>query len=97
LSWMRGLVLPDIPVRWDERVIRFLEFFRDDPRGRRFVRAWLERSNRYGPIIRETLAREGLPRDLIFVAMVESGFDPTARSHAGAAGMWQFVERTGES
>lgn len=97
LSWMRGLVLPDIPVRWDERVIRFLEFFRDDPRGNRFVRAWLRRVDRYGPMIREALERQGLPRDLIFVAMVESGFDPTARSHAGAAGMWQFVQRTGES
>ncbi|MCZ7684286.1 MAG: lytic transglycosylase domain-containing protein [Sandaracinaceae bacterium] len=84
-------------MRWDERVIRFLEFFRDDPRGNRFVRAWLQRVDRYGPTIRETLGRQGLPRDLIFVAMVESGFDPTARSHAGAAGMWQFVERTGES
>lgn len=97
LSWLRGLVLPDIPVRWDERVIRFLEFFRDDPRGRRLVRAWLQRLGRYEPMVRETLEREGLPRDLVFVAMVESGFDPTARSHAGAAGMWQFVQRTGES
>ncbi len=97
LDWLRGLSLPDIPIRWDERVIRYLEFFRDDPRGNRFVRAWLERVSRYGPMIRRTLERMGLPRDVIFVAMVESGFDPTARSHAGAAGMWQFVERTGES
>lgn len=96
LSWMRGLTLPDIPIRWDARVIRFLEFFRDDPRGRRFIRGWLRRLARYGPTIRRTLREQGLPRDLIFVAMVESGFDPTARSGAGAAGMWQFVQRTGE-
>lgn len=96
LSWMRGLTLPDIPVRWDERVIRYIEFFRDDPRGRRHIAAWLRRLDRYGPTIRETLRRQGLPRDLIFVAMVESGFDPTARSHAGAAGLWQFVRSTGE-
>src|SRR5690606_11398826 len=83
-------------VRWDDRVIRYLEFFRDDPRGNRFIRAWLRRVDRYGPMIRRRLEAEGLPRDLIFVAMVESGFDPTARSHAGAAGMWQFVRRTGE-
>src|SRR5690606_13423236 len=86
LSFLRGLTLPDIPVTWDERVIRFLEFFRDDPRGRRHIRAWMQRLNRYGPTIRRTLERQQLPRDLIFVAMVESGFDPTARSHARAAG-----------
>jgi membrane-bound lytic murein transglycosylase D len=97
LSFLRGLTLPDIPVRWDDRVIRYLEFFRDDPRGRRHIRAWMERLNRYGPTIRHTLEQQGLPRDLIFVAMVESGFDPTARSHARAAGMWQFMEPTGES
>ncbi|MFK7992032.1 MAG: LysM peptidoglycan-binding domain-containing protein [Sandaracinaceae bacterium] len=96
LSWLRGLTLPDIPVRWDARVIHYLEFFRDDPRGQRFIRAWLRRVDRYGPMIRRQLEAAGLPRDLIFVAMVESGFDPTARSHAGAAGMWQFVRRTGE-
>ncbi|MEQ8895168.1 MAG: murein transglycosylase, partial [Sandaracinaceae bacterium] len=85
LSWLRGLTLPDIPVRWDERVIRYLEYFRNDPRGRDFIRGWLRRVDRYGPMIRRVLREQGLPQDLIFVAMVESGFDPTARSHAGAA------------
>jgi membrane-bound lytic murein transglycosylase D len=97
VSWMRGLTLPDIPVRWDDRVVRYLEFFRDDPRGQRFIRGWVQRLHRYGPTVRETLERQGLPRDLLFVAMVESGFDPTARSHAGAVGMWQFMEQTGVS
>lgn len=96
LSFLRDLALPELPVRWDERVVRYLEHFRDDPRGQRFIRAWMERVDRYGPMIRQILERQGLPRDLIFVAMVESGFDPTARSHAGAVGMWQFVEATGQ-
>lgn len=96
LSFLRDLTLPDIPVRWDERVIRYLEFFRDEPRGQRFIRAWMQRLNRYGPTIRRTLEHQGLPRDLIFVAMVESGFDPVARSHASAAGMWQFMKPTGQ-
>lgn len=96
LSYLRGLTLPDIPVRWDDRVIRFLEFFRDDPRGQQHIRAWMRRLERYGPTIRQTLERQQLPRDLIFVAMVESGFDPTARSYARAAGLWQFMKATGE-
>lgn len=38
---------------------------------------------------------KGLPKDLVYVALVESGFSPTARSHAGAVGMWQIVPKTG--
>lgn len=96
LSWLRGIALPDLPVRWDERVVRFLEYFRSDPRGRQLMSGWIQRSTRYGAMIDHELATAGLPRDLRCVAMAESGFDPTVRSHAGAAGMWQFVPVTGE-
>lgn len=96
LSWLRGLTLPDIPVRWDDRVVRYLEFFRDDPRGRALIRGWMARVERYGPMIRQALRSQGMPEDLLYVAMIESGFDPRARSDAGAVGMWQFVARTGE-
>ena len=96
LSWLEGLQLPDIPIRWDERVIRYLEFFRDDPRGRSIIRSWMVRVERYGALIRRTLRDEGLPEDLLYLAMIESGFDPRARSDAGAVGLWQFVSGTGE-
>ncbi len=96
LSWLEGLTLPDIPVRWDARVIRYLEFFRDDPRGRQLIRSWMRRVERFGPSLRATLRAEGLPEDLLYVAMIESGFDPRARSDAGAVGLWQFVSGTGE-
>lgn len=95
LSWLEGLNLPDIPVRWDSRVIRYLEFFREDPRGQQLIRSWMRRLDRFGPLIRSTLRAEGLPEDLIYIAMIESGFDPRARSAAGAVGLWQFVSRTG--
>jgi len=96
IEWLQGLQLPDIPIRWDERVVRFLEFFRDDPRGRSFIRAWMVRERRYGAWIRAELRDLGVPEDLLYVAMVESGFNPTARSHAAAVGLWQFVRATGE-
>jgi membrane-bound lytic murein transglycosylase D len=96
LSWLEGLTLPDLPVRWDDRVIRYLQFFRDDPRGQQIIRSWIRRLDRFGPLIRRTLRAQGLPEDLIYVAMVESGFDPLARSDAGAVGLWQFLSRTGE-
>lgn len=94
-AWLAELALPDLPVRWDERVVDYLEYFRNDPRGRRLIEAWLERMAAFAGPIRAVLREHGLPEDLIFVAMVESGFDPTARSRAGAAGLWQFVPRTG--
>lgn len=95
LSWLQGIALPDLPVRWDDRVVRYLELFRDQPRGRALMRAWYQRLGRYGPMIESSLERASVPRDLRCVALAESGFDPTARSGAGAVGMWQFVERTG--
>lgn len=96
LAWLEDLELPDIPVRWDERVVRYIEFFRDDPRGRATMRTWLERVHRYGEMVRGRFREMGMPEDLLYVAMMESGFDPHARSHASAVGMWQFVRRTGE-
>ncbi|MEZ4256903.1 MAG: transglycosylase SLT domain-containing protein [Polyangiales bacterium] len=95
LRWLEGLVLPDFPVRWDARVVEFLEYYRNDAAGQRHMRAWLKKSNIYRAMVRTKLREAGLPEDLMYVAMVESGFDPTVRSPAGAMGLWQFVERTG--
>jgi membrane-bound lytic murein transglycosylase D len=95
LSWLSRLELPDLPVRWDDRVVRYLEFFRDEPRGRATFSSLYRRSGRWRDMIRRTLRRKSLPEDLVWVAMVESGFEPTARSRAGAAGLWQFMPETG--
>src|SRR3990172_5929320 len=45
-------------------------------------------------MIRTRLAAAGLPQDLIFLAMIESGFNQSARSHASAVGLWQFIAPT---
>jgi membrane-bound lytic murein transglycosylase D len=96
LGWLQGLVLPDIPVRWDDRVVNILDYYRSNPQGQSHIRAWFRRMATYGQMIRSKLKKASLPEDLVYVAMVESGFDPTAKSEAGALGMWQFVEATGE-
>ena len=44
----------------------------------------------------EVFAQRGLPKDLVYVALIESGFSPRARSHANAVGMWQFISSTGK-
>ncbi|CAN91758.1 murein transglycosylase [Sorangium cellulosum So ce56] len=91
ISWLRQLELPEIPVRWDGRVVRYLEYYKDDPRGRSAVVMWMKKSGRYGAAIRRVLREQGLPEDLLWLSLVESGFDPTIHSPAGAAGLWQFM------
>ena len=97
LSWLSKLQLPDLPVRWDARVVRYLEFFKDDPRGRAMLSVWLRRSGKYREAIRRTLRRKGVPEDVVWLAMIESGFEQTARSPVGALGIWQFMPDTGRS
>ena len=94
LGWLSQLQMPDLPVRWDARVVRYLEFFKDDPRGRQLLTIWTRRSGRYRELMRRTLRKKGMPEDLMWLAMIESGFDPLARSIAGAQGLWQFMPDT---
>jgi membrane-bound lytic murein transglycosylase D len=94
LAWLTKLELPDLPVRWDDRVVRYLEFFRDDPRGHATFANLYRHSGRWREMIRRTLRGKSLPEDLVFVAMIESGFEPIARSPAGAVGIWQLMPET---
>jgi membrane-bound lytic murein transglycosylase D len=94
LSWLAQLEMPDLPVRWDERVVRYLEFFREDPRGHAMFANLFRRSGRFHDMMRRALRRKALPQDLVWVSMIESGFDPIARSPSGAAGLWQFMPET---
>lgn len=94
LSWLHELVMPDLPARWDARVIRYLEYYRNNPRGRSVVALSMKRSGRWVGAMRATLRAQGLPEDLVWASLVESAFNPTARSHAGAAGLWQFMPGT---
>jgi membrane-bound lytic murein transglycosylase D len=94
LSWLTHLEMPDLPVRWDDHVVRYLEFFRDDPRGRATFVNLYRHSGRWREMMRRALRRKSLPEDLVWVSMIESGFEPTARSLVGAAGLWQFMPET---
>ncbi|WP_394836237.1 transglycosylase SLT domain-containing protein [Pendulispora rubella] len=93
---MADLKLPDFPIRWDPRVVRYLEFFKEDPRGRSMLAIWHRRSGRYRTMVSTILRRKSVPEDLFWIAMVESGFDPAARSPVGALGLWQFMPETGK-
>ncbi len=83
----------DFPVVENDKVRYFVDYFTDRARGT--FRLWLERSGRYLPMMQEIFADAGLPRDLAYLAMVESGFNDKAYSWAHAVGPWQFIESTG--
>jgi membrane-bound lytic murein transglycosylase D len=93
-GWMSGLRMPDLPVRGDAKIARFLHYFVDDPQGRKIFRSWLRRSGRYRGAVELALRERVLPRDLVALVFVESGFSPQAVSSAGAVGLWQFMPET---
>jgi membrane-bound lytic murein transglycosylase D len=75
-----------------DRVQYYLDFFQS--RGRERMGIWLTRMPRYEAMIRDRLQRESLPGDLVYLALIESGFSNTATSRAKAVGMWQFMKAT---
>jgi membrane-bound lytic murein transglycosylase D len=75
-----------------ERVQYWMGFYTG--RARWHFTRYLERLGRYDSMIRGRLAAAGLPQDLIYLAMIESGFNQIVRSRAGAVGLWQFIPGT---
>lgn len=94
-KWIAALALPDLPIRYGPKLVEYLRFFKEDARGQALMRGWLRRMSRYEHVLRPILKEVGVPEDLVFVAMAESGFQPHRRSRVGAAGLWQFMEPTG--
>ena len=82
----------EYPIVLNAEVQYFLDRFTGSRR--EVVETWMNRSGRYLGMIRETLRGQGLPLDLAFTAMIESGYDPLAVSRAGAKGLWQFMAKT---
>jgi membrane-bound lytic murein transglycosylase D len=85
----------DIDVRSYEstsRVEHYVQYFAGPAKER--IQARLERGTRYEPMIRAQMRAGGLPEDMYYLALVESGFDQNAYSRAAAVGMWQFMTST---
>jgi membrane-bound lytic murein transglycosylase D len=74
------------------RIDKFVRYFQN--RGRDRFEVWLARSGKYSDMMRGILAEYGLPGDLFYLALIESGFSPYAYSVARAAGPWQFIKGT---
>ncbi|OGW37927.1 MAG: hypothetical protein A2010_13150 [Nitrospirae bacterium GWD2_57_9] len=81
-----------IPLIFNESVESQIEYF--TTRGRAVFQAWLRRSARYLPAMKKIFREQNLPEDLVYVAMIESGFNPHAVSQKKAVGPWQFMRAT---
>lgn len=82
----------DLPLVVNDYVAAYINFFANTQRGHNTLLHSFQRSGRYRAMIQRVMAEEGVPQDLIYLAVAESGFNPRAmnpRSHAG--GMWQFM------
>jgi membrane-bound lytic murein transglycosylase D len=84
----------DIPIVINARVEQFIQYFQTTARN--VFANWLARSERYIPFMKSLLKENGLPEDLVYLALIESGFNPYAYSRSKASGPWQFIYLTGK-
>ncbi|PZR12778.1 MAG: lytic transglycosylase [Archangium gephyra] len=82
----------DIPVEMQPLVAQYIRFFQGG--GRKWFRRWMSRSHRYIPLMQPILEARGMPRDTVYLSMIESGFNTQAKSWARAVGPWQFIPGT---
>jgi membrane-bound lytic murein transglycosylase D len=84
----------DIPIVINAKVEQFIKYFQTAIR-EKFV-TWLGRSEKYIPFMKNLLKEHGLPGDLVYLSLIESGFNPYAYSRSKASGLWQFISLTGK-
>lgn len=95
IQYRLEIIDTEIPLNFNTRVKSFIDYF--TVRDREYTKMVLRRSTYYFPIIEDILAKYNLPDELKYLAVVESGLKPTARSRAAAVGLWQFVYYTGRT
>jgi membrane-bound lytic murein transglycosylase D len=84
----------DIPIVINGKVEHYIQYFQTTIRDK-FI-TWLSRSEKYIPFMKNLLKEHGLPEDLVYMSLIESGFNPYAYSRAKAVGLWQFISMTGK-
>lgn len=83
----------NVPLSYNKVVKSFIDYF--TVRDREYTRLMIKRVNLYFPIFEYYLEKHGLPDELKYLSIIESGLNPVARSRVGAAGLWQFMPSTG--
>lgn len=91
----KPIIIPaDVPLQVNNFVEQYIDYFTG--RGRKYMDLWLARSGKYFPMMARIFQEEGVPQQLLYLSMIESGLNPTARSWASAVGLWQFIKSTGK-
>ncbi len=84
----------EIPLVINDQVEKWITFYTG--KGKNFFKQWIARTDKYFPVIIPILKEEGVPLELAYLTLIESGLNPNARSIAGAMGLWQFMKGTGQ-
>ncbi|HYF03119.1 MAG TPA: LysM peptidoglycan-binding domain-containing protein [Patescibacteria group bacterium] len=84
-----------IPMTSNEYVDKSIAFMTQD-KGRKYYTKWLERSTKWFPMMKKIAREEGMPEEIIYLSMIESGLNHNAVSWAKAVGLWQFMPATGQ-
>jgi len=84
----------NVPIEFNSKVRNAIYYFQNG--GKEDMTKWLKRSGRYLPMMQEILVEEGIPSDMAYLSMIESGYSPKAFSRARASGLWQFIYSTGK-
>lgn len=82
-----------IPLRYNDKIHAFINYF--TVKDREYTRMMMRRKNLYFPLFEKYLAKYGLPDELKYLSIIESGLNPRAVSRARAVGLWQFMSATG--
>ncbi len=93
--WSSKTAVYDMPIEWNERVENAIIYFQTVARDA--FETYLRRSGKYMDLMQRILKEKGLPLDLVWLCLVESGFNPKAYSWARAMGPWQFIASTGRN
>ncbi|MFN3344125.1 MAG: transglycosylase SLT domain-containing protein [Chloroherpetonaceae bacterium] len=91
-----GFIMPKttIPMELNDEVKKFITYF--STRHKEHFQRYLKRAEIYFPMLERIIAEEGMPPEIINLAIIESGVNPHAHSRANALGMWQFIKPTGK-
>lgn len=84
----------NVPPEMQPMVDKWVNYFQG--RGREHMERYLARSTRYIPLMKKILTEQGMPEDLVYISLIESGFNYKAASWASAVGYWQFIRGTGK-
>jgi membrane-bound lytic murein transglycosylase D len=84
----------NMPLTYNERIHAFINYF--TVKDREYTRMMMRRKNLYFPIFEKYLAKYGLPEELKYLSIIESGLNPRAMSRVRAVGLWQFMPATGK-